>query len=301
MKRLLVFFCCACSVLRAQEALTLETIAAEPKIWPVEVMVTVDHKLPVIIDGKVRKTLKIDPGTMYKVKSISAAGVTVYALGGPRIFKAIETDVIARAEQNQARLTAPAELPLSPALNGPTSLSSPAPLLKSPPDAGGPLVADTALPSPVPGTLAAKLQGQLVTLIGGRLEPFDAARLGGKKYLAVYFSASWCGPCRDFTPSLVDWYEKRRADRDKFDIIFVSSDQDEKSMAGYMVEDGMPWPAVNFSKARSNIFSKYSGRGIPNLVILNEYGVILSRSFDGENYLGPAKPLKDLDRLLSTN
>ena len=28
------------------------------------------------------------------------------------------------------------------------------------------------------------------------------------KYIAIYFSAKWCGPCKQFTPKLVDFYNK---------------------------------------------------------------------------------------------
>lgn len=286
MKRLLVLLCCALSIVRAQEALTLKEIAADKTIWPVEVMVVVDHKLPMIMNGKVVKTLKFGPGTMYKVKSIGPEGVTVFALGGPKTFSAEETDVIARAGQNRVRQEALAATPTVP------------PADSVPPSPDAVPVPTTTLPAPAAGTLAAKLQGQLVRLNGGRMEPFDAALLGEKKFIAVYFSAAWCGPCRRFTPRLVDWYERHRGNLDQFEIIFVSSDRDEKSMAGYMIEDRMPWPAVSFAKARSNPLSKYGGRGIPCLVILNEHGQILSHSYDGSNYLGPDRPLQELDRLL---
>lgn len=282
MKRLLVLLCCACSILRAQETLSLEAISADKSIWPVEVMVVVDHKLPVIIGGKVVKTLKIDPGTMYKVKTISPAGVTVYALGGPKTFPAAETDMIARAAQIKAHQEA-----LAAATPTPTPVPKTARRPSAEPAATG-----------APNAMSEFLSGELVSLNGGKLEPFEAAKLGRKKYFAIYFSASWCPPCREFTPSLVQWYKRRQADSDKFDVIFVSRDRSEADMATYMAEDRMEWPAVLFSKRDSTPLSAHRGRGIPDLVIVDENGSVLSSSYQGGQYVGPMKALQYLDKLL---
>ena len=50
--------------------------------------------------------------------------------------------------------------------------------------------------------------------------------LNGKKVIGLYFSAHWCGPCRGFTPALVEWYNEFKQSHEKgteLDIIFVNN------------------------------------------------------------------------------
>lgn len=65
--------------------------------------------------------------------------------------------------------------------------------------------------------------------------------------IGLYFSAHWCPPCRAFTPKLADWYNKLKGGEigEKFEIVFLSSDRDEKSFNEYFAE--MPWHAVSYS------------------------------------------------------
>lgn len=51
--------------------------------------------------------------------------------------------------------------------------------------------------------------------------------------MGIYFSASWCPPCRSFTPKLVDAVKKLRERGENVEVIFVSSDRDEKSFEEY--------------------------------------------------------------------
>ena len=64
-----------------------------------------------------------------------------------------------------------------------------------------------------------------------------------------------CPPCRAFTPQLVETYKKIVAKGNNFEVVFVSSDQDEDSMNEYYAE--MPWLAVPFGDQRRDDLSAH--------------------------------------------
>lgn len=123
-------------------------------------------------------------------------------------------------------------------------------------------------------------------LDGGALKPVDAATLGGVKYFALYFSASWCGPCRRFTPEFIRVYRELKQHYPEFEAVFVSADRSAGDMRDYMREDRMPWLAVKFDQRSPDLMS-YSGPGIPCLVLVGADGVVISDSYEGDNYVGP--------------
>lgn len=126
----------------------------------------------------------------------------------------------------------------------------------------------------------------------------DTDGIAGKKYMLLYFSAQWCPPCRAFTPDLVKYYNQNRT-ADNFDLVFVSSDRSAKDMTKYMSSYKMPWAAVPHNRIKaSGLGGKYGGSGIPNLVILDQDGEVVSGSYVDGNYVGPRKVLQDLNGLL---
>lgn len=143
-----------------------------------------------------------------------------------------------------------------------------------------------------------QLQGDLVSLQGGMLKPYDASNLTKVDYFAVYFSAHWCPPCRRFTPELVKFYKEAKAKNPNFEIIFVSADNSENDMRKYMEETGMTWPAVKYSMARNNPLNQYAQRGIPNLVFADKTGKVLSASYQNGQFVGPYKVLEDIKKTL---
>lgn len=118
------------------------------------------------------------------------------------------------------------------------------------------------------------------------------------KYTALYFSAHWCPPCRLFTPKLVEWYKEFKAKHPQFELVFVSSDRDEAAMQKYIKDTGMPWPAVKFDRAQSEIFRKFSSDGIPYLVLIGEDGKDLTGK-PGNEWQMPQEVLKKIEEIVS--
>ena len=151
-----------------------------------------------------------------------------------------------------------------------------------------------------PSTLVDQLKGDLVLWKTGSLTRFDGEAFGKKKLIALYFSASWCGPCRKFTPQLVEYYNRIAAQHPEFEIVFVSRDRSPFGMETYMRDTQMPWPAIDFGKRPAlETLKIYSGTSIPRLVLLDAGGKVISDSYAGEKYVGPEKVLADLEAIFT--
>ncbi len=130
------------------------------------------------------------------------------------------------------------------------------------------------------------LDGNLLKLDGKSLKRF-ALTDRPKKYYVFYYTASWCGPCQQFTPSLVEFYEKNKSDN--FEIVLITSDQDEDAMEEYAVDKKMPWPILKLKDAES--FKKkfdHGVNGIPSVIVCE---------LDGKN-LGNHRDLASLEKLV---
>ncbi len=136
-----------------------------------------------------------------------------------------------------------------------------------------------AVEKEVPPALDELFGKRLVGLKGKRLSTAD---LAGKK-IAIYFTASWCPPCRAFTPSLVQAYTQLQTDGKPFEVVLVSHDRDKASMERYMKDSDMPWVAMPFGDKRVEALKKkFSVSGIPKLVVIDDTGKTLSADARGE-------------------
>lgn len=146
------------------------------------------------------------------------------------------------------------------------------------------------------GSVKSLLKDQLVKLEGGALKPYDNSNLNQIKLYAFYYSAAWCGPCRKFTPKLVDAYKKLKARYPEFELIFVSNDRDVFNMTEYMKSYKMPWPAVRLES--TDAVSQWSGKSIPWLVAVSEKGEPLTKNGQDKQYIPPNEILEGIEYLL---
>ncbi|GMH95570.1 hypothetical protein TrVE_jg3664 [Triparma verrucosa] len=104
-----------------------------------------------------------------------------------------------------------------------------------------------------------------------------ASALPADKIILLYFSAHWCGPCRQFTPRLVQFYNQYAA-KYNFEVCFVSADHDEKSFLSYYEEE-MPWKAVPYDDdKREMLQAMYKVSGIPSLRVLKSDGTVIDNN-----------------------
>uniref|UniRef100_A0A8C1UWH0 Nucleoredoxin n=1 Tax=Cyprinus carpio TaxID=7962 RepID=A0A8C1UWH0_CYPCA len=118
----------------------------------------------------------------------------------------------------------------------------------------------------------------LVNLLGERLvngekAELDVHALGSKlSLLGLYFGCSLNGPCKQFNASLCEFYSKFKKSsdhKDKLEIVFISSDQDQKQWQDFLQE--MQWPALPFKDRhkKMKLWNKYKVTSIPSLVFVD--------------------------------
>ncbi|MFZ5496840.1 MAG: thioredoxin-like domain-containing protein [Verrucomicrobiota bacterium] len=273
--RFVVLFALLAGVLTAVP--TVEQLAADPQLWPAEVTVTATTRGTVMKDGKPAGVMLVGAGKKLTVMGVATDGVTG-KLGGATVKVPVEKTSLLQGGG------APA--PASPAA-AETAAVEPPPAQKP------------SVPAAEPATAMQRLfDGKLVRYAGGRLQNAEPGALAGVKYIGLYYSASWCGPCRQFTPGFVDAYRELKRKHPEFEVIFVSADHSAGDMLGYMREDKMPWPAVKYDRREQKMVD-YSGPGIPCLVLVDAGGKVLADSYRGDDYLGPQHVLAETRRILA--
>jgi nucleoredoxin len=248
---------------------------------PLETTLTQATKFEIMRNGQASGSVGLAKGAQLEVIALDGTYVQVRYRNLTGRVPAAHTELAALALAMNQAPAAPAAQPAAPA----------APVVET---------AAASAPAPeAPSVMARRLQGKLVRLQGNSLQPHEAGRLNGVKFYALYYSASWCGPCRQFTPRLVDAYQNLRAEYPEFEVVFVSADNSAGDMKDYMKGDRMAWPALRYETVQTSAdIMRYCGDGIPCLVLVDDKGKVLSDTNRDGDYVGPQVVLEDTRKLL---
>jgi len=152
-------------------------------------------------------------------------------------------------------------------------------------------------PDKRPSHLAAVLKG----LVDAGGKPVTSPTVADAKVYALYFGASWCGPCRKFSPGFVQYVGGVSKDNPHLATVLLSNDKERADMLQYMTEEKMPWPAMPLETLMdSPLLLSYAGGSIPHLVILDRHGKVLASSIENGSYVGVDKPFKMLQKLVAS-
>lgn len=102
------------------------------------------------------------------------------------------------------------------------------------------------------------------------------------KVVLIDFWASWCGPCRNENPHVVEVYKKYH---DKgFDIFGVSLDRDGNNWRKAIKDDGLVWNQVSDLLYWKSEPAKVYGVGaIPYTVLIDRDGKIIAKKLRGDS------------------
>jgi len=127
------------------------------------------------------------------------------------------------------------------------------------------------------------LVGQPLELTGelSTGETFDWSSYRGKVVL-VDFWATWCTPCRDELPNIVENYEQFQADG--FEVVGVNIDEDRDKAKRFIEAEKIPWANIVADESGSNANAeRYQVEAIPFVILVGRDGNVAVLHVRGPN------------------
>lgn len=104
---------------------------------------------------------------------------------------------------------------------------------------------------------------------------------GKGKYVLVDFWASWCPPCREEMPNLVEAYKKYK--NKGFEIVGVSLDESNEAWQKGIKNLNVTWPQISDLKGwKSDLAAVYAVSSIPQTLLLDKDGNIIAKNLREE-------------------
>merc|ERR1712183_917145 len=128
------------------------------------------------------------------------------------------------------------------------------------------------------GIMEARLGG---TMKNNKGEEFSMDHINKMQIIGLYFSASWCPPCRAFSEQLIPFYEEANKDGQKLEIVLVPLDQSEEEATEYLKK--MPWLTLPFGTPLINkLNQEFQVSGIPTFLLFDTKGNVISEDGRGD-------------------
>ncbi len=101
------------------------------------------------------------------------------------------------------------------------------------------------------------------------------------KYVLLDFWASWCGPCREEHPNLINIYQNYK--HKDFTILSVSIDTDEEKWIKAIAKDKLLWPQVSdLNGDKGEVYLKYGITSIPANFLIDPNGIVIAKDLKGD-------------------
>ncbi|QOV89309.1 TlpA disulfide reductase family protein [Humisphaera borealis] len=106
-------------------------------------------------------------------------------------------------------------------------------------------------------------------------KPFTSASLKGKVVI-VDFWATWCGPCREALPELIEFYKQNK--EKGLEVIGVSCDSKKQDLLTFLKETpDMSWPNL-YGPSGSNgwhvLAAKFQVTSVPTMYVIDREGIL---------------------------
>lgn len=137
-----------------------------------------------------------------------------------------------------------------------------------------------------------RLEASAKTTEGATISDFSQPDLNGNplsimsevsknKVTIIDFWASWCGPCRQEMPFMIETYKQYK---DKgLGIVGISLDNDKDAWHTATTQMNIPWPQMSDLQGWDNAAAKmFDITSIPHTIVVDQQGKILRRGLRGE-------------------